>query len=88
MLERGRGFAVGSQIFVDLWALLGLVPLPCASPEDSAQVFAALTGVSGAFVAVEAEWFDCLPEAVKKRLERSADPVWIKFPSCESGEMR
>lgn len=88
MLEGGKAFAVGSQIFVDLWALLGLIPVPCTSPEDSARVFAALSGASGAFVAVESEWFDGLPEGIKKRLEQSADPVWIKFPSCESGEMR
>jgi len=88
MSEPGRGFTVGSQVFVDLWSLMGLVPLACESPGESASVFAALAGEKAAFVAVEKEWFDGLPESVRKRLEKSADPVWIQFPSCESGEMR
>ena len=88
MSDTGRGFAVGSQVFADLWSLLGLVPLPCESPGDSASVFAALSAERAAFVAVEKEWFDGLPESVRRRLEKSADPVWIQFPSCESGEMR
>jgi vacuolar-type H+-ATPase subunit F/Vma7 len=88
MAETGRGYAVGSQIFVDLWSLLGLVPLPCESPGESASVFVALAREKAAFVAVEKEWFEGLQEPVRRRLEKSDDPVWIQFPSCESGEMR
>ncbi|MBL3539265.1 hypothetical protein [Aminivibrio sp.] len=88
MAETGRGFAVGSQIFADLWSLLGLVPLPCESPGESASVFTALSAERAAFVVVEKAWFNGLPESVRRRLEKSADPVWIQFPSCESGEMR
>lgn len=88
MSEEGRAFAVGSQIFVDLWSLLGLIPLPCESPGDCPSVLSILTKERPAFVAVEKEWFDGLQESVRKRLEKSSDPVWIVFPSCESGETR
>ncbi len=88
MTEEGRAFAVGSQVFVDLWSLLGFVPLPCESPADCPAVFSLLAEERAAFIAVEKDWFDGLQESVKKRLEKSSDPVWIMFPSCESGETR
>lgn len=88
MTEAARAFAVGSQVFVDLWSLLGFVPLACESPGECPEVLALLAEERSAFVAVEREWFEGLQESIKKRLEKSSDPVWIMFPSCESGEMR
>jgi vacuolar-type H+-ATPase subunit F/Vma7 len=82
--ENRRAFAVGSQVFVDLWSLLGFVPLPCESPGECPSVLSVLGEERPAFVAVERAWFEGLQETVKKRLEKSSDPVWIVFPSCES----
>ncbi len=81
-------FAVGSQVFVDLWALMGFVPVPSESPEDISALFPLLSRENAAFIVVEESWFSGIAEPVRKRLEKSGELVWIQFPSCDSAEMR
>jgi len=88
MAEERAVFAVGSQVFVDLWALMGFSPLPCESPGDLSGVFETLAKEKAALVVAEERWFAGLQEPLRKKMEKSGDPVWIRFPSCEGGEMR
>ena len=81
-------FAVGSQVFVDLWALMGFVPVPSESAEDISGVLSVLSREKAAFIVVEESWFSRIAEPVRKRLEKSGELVWIQFPSCDSAEMR
>ena len=81
-------FAVGSQVFVDLWALMGFVPIPTESPDDISGVLSVLSREKAAFIVAEESWFSRIAEPVRKRLEKSGDLVWIQFPSCDSAEMR
>ncbi len=88
MAEERAVFAVGSQVFVDLWALMGFSPLPCESPGNLSGVFETLGKEKAALVVAEERWFAGLQEPLRKKLEKSGDPVWIQFPSCEGSEMR
>ena len=81
-------YAVGSQVFVDLWALMGFVPVPSESPEEISGVLSVLAREKAAFIVAEESWFSGVAEPVRKRLEKSGDLVWIQFPSCDSTEMR
>ena len=81
-------FAVGSQVFVDLWALMGFVPIPTESPDDISGVLSVLSREKAAFIVAEESWFTRIAEPVRKRLEKSGELVWIEFPSCDSAEMR
>ncbi|HCL78504.1 MAG TPA: cell division protein [Synergistaceae bacterium] len=78
------GYVAGRQIFIDLWSLAGFIPVLCESPADAHGLLSSMSGDGKAFVVVEQEWFDRVPEATRRRMERS-HVVWIQFPSATAG---
>lgn len=82
MQNYGNGYVLGRQPFVELWSLLGLVAVVCEGPEDFPGCFQELQGEDVAFVLVESDWAESIPDFYKRKAKIS-DPVWVEMPSLK-----
>ncbi|WP_024822223.1 V-type ATP synthase subunit F [Aminobacterium mobile] len=83
--QEKRAVVLGKQLFVDLWSLEGFEGIVCENPSDIAGTYRELLEESIAFIIVEEQWFNELPDTYRKRFEKMQRPVWIPFPSLLLG---
>lgn len=81
--EQERVLVAGREYFIDLWALCGFEPFLCEKPEDLYEAMRAGFDDDVALVLIEEQWYEGLPELLKRRIDVSAKPSWIIFPSLK-----
>ncbi|MGC9489862.1 MAG: V-type ATP synthase subunit F [Thermovirgaceae bacterium] len=79
-----RVLVAGREYFIELWALCGLEPLLCETPEDLYQVMRTGLDDDVALVLIEQQWYEGLPDLLRRRVDSSTKPSWIVFPSLKS----
>ncbi|KUK62603.1 MAG: hypothetical protein XE01_0272 [Synergistales bacterium 58_81] len=79
----GKGYVLGRQLFIELWSLLGFEAVVCEGPGDFPECFRKLQSEEVAFVLVESDWVESIPEFYKRKAKTS-DPVWVQMPSLKS----
>ena len=84
----GRGYVLGRQLFIELWSLLGLEPMVCEGPGDFPECFHKLQSEEVAFVLVESDWAESIPEYYKRKARLPGGPVWVVMPSLKSSVKR
>jgi vacuolar-type H+-ATPase subunit F/Vma7 len=76
-----RALVLGRQIFTDLWALEGFEKVLCEDPADLQVILKDVLNEDTGFILMEENWFEDLPEMLKKKLEGLHEPVIVIFPS-------
>jgi vacuolar-type H+-ATPase subunit F/Vma7 len=81
--ELERVLVAGREYFIELWALCGFEPLLCETPEDLYQVMRTGFDDDVALVLIEEQWYEGLPDLLRRRIDASTKPSWIVFPSLK-----
>jgi vacuolar-type H+-ATPase subunit F/Vma7 len=82
--NEGRGYVLGRQLFIELWSLLGMEPMVCETASEFPACFSRLQSEDTAFVLVESDWFENIPEIYKRKIRTGENPVWVEMPSLKS----
>lgn len=80
----GKGYVLGRQLFIELWSLLGLEPMVCEGADYFPVCFKKLQSEEVAFVLVESDWAESIPEHYKRKARLPEGPVWVVMPSLKS----
>lgn len=78
---------IGRRFFIDLWGILGMVPLLCEDPSDLPSALPEiLSRKDVGCVMVEEKWFQEIPLPLKNKLESMETPLWVSLPTLMIGD--
>jgi vacuolar-type H+-ATPase subunit F/Vma7 len=78
-----RVLVAGREYFIELWALCGFEPFLCETPEDLYEAMRTGFDDDVALVLIEEQWYEGLPDLLRRRIDASTKPSWIVFPSLK-----
>ncbi len=82
-----QAVVLGRRFFIDLWGIMGIIPILCEDPGEIASVLPELLSRSNiACVITEERWFCDVPLPLRKKLEGMVTPIWVSLPTLMIGE--
>lgn len=82
-----QAVVLGRRFFIDLWGIMGIIPILCENPGEIASVLPELLSRRDiACVITEERWFNDIPLPLRKKLEDMVTPIWVSLPTLMIGE--